>query len=155
MKDVWLLPLPPKLRVFIWKVVRGALPLGDNLETRWLKDLSKCTFCGLRENANHLFLTCDFAKTVWSLAPIAHGTFLTTATSFTAALQESRKTPNLPPTGVTTGSLNQKIFENRRFTETETLSKAVADAREWTEPRHIPTIHSRYMLTTLLQKHFF
>ncbi|KAG5385259.1 hypothetical protein IGI04_036729 [Brassica rapa subsp. trilocularis] len=105
--------------------MRGALLLGDNLETRGLMDSSKCTFCSLRETANHLFLTCNYAKTIWSLAPIAHRASLTNATSFTTELQASKKLSNLPTTGVTNGSL--------RFTETETLSKAIADAREWTE----------------------
>lgn len=33
MGDIWSIHLPPKLRVFLWKIVNGALPLGENLET--------------------------------------------------------------------------------------------------------------------------
>ncbi|KAL0724277.1 hypothetical protein Bca4012_038876 [Brassica carinata] len=160
MKDIWLLPLPPKLRVFLCKIVRGALPLGDNLETRGITDNSKCIFCGLKETANHLFLSCDFAKSIWSLAPILHGPSLATTTDFTVALQASRKMPNLPPTGVKIGSLfpwivwsiwttrNQRIFENRHFTGRETLRKSTADAREWEEAQtdntqQLATPHSR------------
>lgn len=145
MKDIWLLPLPPKIRVFLWKIVRGALPLGDNLETRGITTTTNCVFCGLKETVNHMFLACNFATEVWSLAPIHCGDNLANARDFTAALQASKASPNLPPRGMVKGSLfpwivwtiwktrNQRVFENIHFSTVEVIHKAVIEAREWEE----------------------
>lgn len=61
-RDIWKLQLPLKLRVFLWKAIRGALPIGANLETRGLTTNTTCVFCGMRETLDHLFLLmsiCD------------------------------------------------------------------------------------------------
>lgn len=52
MKDIWLLPIPPKIRVFLWKIVKGALPLGGNLESRGLITNVQCAYCGMKETAD-------------------------------------------------------------------------------------------------------
>ena len=50
MADIWLIPIPPKLRVFLWKIVQKALPLGDNLESRGIIATNlNCIHCGARE----------------------------------------------------------------------------------------------------------
>ena len=144
-KDIWTVPLPPKLRVFLWKITKGALPLGENLETRGLTENLTCTHCGMKETASHLFLHCQFAVDIWSAAPISNLAVITTALDFEEALKLGTKLTNLPPTGLHMGPLfpwivwniwitrNLKIFENRVFKPAETLSKAIADAREWQE----------------------
>ncbi|RID46249.1 hypothetical protein BRARA_I02929 [Brassica rapa] len=106
--------------------MRGALLLGDNLETRGLMDSSKCTFCSLRETANHLFLTCNYAKTIWSLAPIAHRASLTNATSFTTELQASKKLSNLPTTGVTNGSLLHQGSKTEEWVSSPLVAEGLA-----------------------------
>lgn len=72
-------------------------------------------------------------------------THITSATTFTTALKESKRTTTLPPTGLAEGPLfpwicwtiwttrNQLIFENRVFSPLETLTKAICLAREWQE----------------------
>lgn len=68
MKDIWQLPILLKLRAFLWKVVRRALPFGYNLATKGLAAKTKCHFCDMREIKDHLFLTCQFAASVWAIA---------------------------------------------------------------------------------------
>ncbi|KAG2289674.1 hypothetical protein Bca52824_049278 [Brassica carinata] len=144
-KDIWTVPLPPKLRVFLWEITKRALPLGENLETRGLTENLTCTHCGMKETASHLFLHCQFAVYIWSAAPISNMAVNTTALDFKEALKLGTKLTNLPPTGLHMGPLfpcivwniwitrKLKIFENMVFKPAETLSKAIADAREWQE----------------------
>ncbi|XP_048631635.1 uncharacterized protein LOC125606816 [Brassica napus] len=99
----------------------------------------------MKETASHLFLHCQFAVDIWSAAPISNLAVITTALDFEEALKLGTKLTNLPPTGLHMGPLfpwivwniwitrNLKIFENRVFKPAETLSKAIADAREWQE----------------------
>lgn len=50
-------------------------------------------------------LSCQFAASVWTFAPILHSHTISTDPDFTAALQTSWKSINLPPAGVHLGSL--------------------------------------------------
>ncbi|KAG2279747.1 hypothetical protein Bca52824_050967 [Brassica carinata] len=143
--DIWRGDFSPKLIVFLRKIVKGALPLGENLEKRSILSNSKCIHCGLRETATHMFLHCRFAASIWEMAPLLHVERITSATTFATALKESKKTLNLPPSGLISGPLfpwicwmiwtsrNQLIFENRVFSPLETLTKAICLSREWHE----------------------
>ena len=151
MEDIWLIPIPPKIRVFLWNIVQRALPLGETLASRGISTTSfACTHCGDRETANHLFLTCPFARQVWNQTPIHNVINIIDSADFQGALKDSKKTMNLPPTGMRMGSLfpwicwniwiarNHKIFQNRYFEAKEVLSKAVADALEWQTAQEQP-----------------
>ncbi|XP_013633184.1 PREDICTED: uncharacterized protein LOC106338847 [Brassica oleracea var. oleracea] len=79
------------------------------------------------------------------MVPILGNSTIAEATTFISALKASKITRNLPPTGLRLRSLfpwivwtvwttrNQRIFENRTFDATETLTKAITYAREWQE----------------------
>ncbi|XP_048612061.1 uncharacterized protein LOC125586243 [Brassica napus] len=97
----------------------------------------------LQETVDHLFISCQFATSVWEAAPFSNVQATLGTTHFTSALQASLKLVNLPPTGVHLVSLfpwivwtiwlirNQRIFHNREFDGRATLTKATTDAREW------------------------
>ncbi|KAG2329702.1 hypothetical protein Bca52824_000882 [Brassica carinata] len=143
MTDIWQLPISPKISVFLWKVVRGALLLGDHLETRGLIATTKCPFCDMRETADHLFLACQFSTSVWAIAPIQNADMLSKTPELTIALKASKTLKNLPPTEFISGSMfpwivwmiwqrrNQRIFENRIFDAGDTITKAISDTRKW------------------------
>lgn len=57
LKDVWKIQTAPKLKLFIWKIKHGALPVGDRLEARHILSNSKCTHCDNVETISHLFLS--------------------------------------------------------------------------------------------------
>lgn len=141
-KDIWRGQFSPKVLVFLWKIVKGALPLGENLEKRGFGTNVKCIHCGSRETASHIFLHCRFAKSMRELAPVTPPEIISSALSFEAGLKASTKLTNLPPSGLANGPLfpwicwtiwttrNQQIFENRVITVEETLSKAICLAKE-------------------------
>lgn len=90
---------------------------------------TKCVFCGLQETVDHLFISCQFATSVWEAAPFSNVQATLGTTNFTSVLQASRKLVNLPPTGVHLVSLfpwivwtiwltrNQRIFRTENSME--------------------------------------
>lgn len=64
-KFLWKINVPPKIRVFVWLLVRNSVLTKDNLLKRgWVGD-SKCVFCGKDEMVDHIFLQCPVAKFLW------------------------------------------------------------------------------------------
>ena len=72
-KNIWKLKLSPKVKLFLWKLFHGALPVGTQLRARQINVEGICKTCGLPESINHLFLECGFAQQVWSQAPVSPG----------------------------------------------------------------------------------
>lgn len=61
----WRLPLPPKIRAFMWLVHRNKILTKLKLHNRgWAGDIT-CQICTHPEDADHLFFHCYFAKHVW------------------------------------------------------------------------------------------
>ncbi|KAG2302260.1 hypothetical protein Bca52824_030911 [Brassica carinata] len=143
-KAIWSSKVSPKLHLFLWKLVQGALPLGENLAKRGMLNNIVCRHCEELETAEHLFLHCSYTRRIWDSSiwkqdfnPSSHDTF-------TAAFLTSSKQINLPPLGVTETlfpwicwgiwtARNFFIFENRKFLPGEILVKAIKSAQEWTQ----------------------
>lgn len=68
-KCIWSLDTVPKIKIFLWKVVSGALPVADNLIHGGMKTNSCCQICGLGgESVNHVLFDCTIAKQTWALS---------------------------------------------------------------------------------------
>ncbi|XP_078153121.1 uncharacterized protein LOC144548322 [Carex rostrata] len=69
----------PRLRLFLWKLVHNALPLGAVLKARTSKGDSICAVCGEEnEDAAHMVFLCSFARSCWFAGPLSVRTdFLT------------------------------------------------------------------------------
>lgn len=53
----------PRIRLFLWKLVQGALPLGVNLQKRNLRGDALCCMCGKElESEVHMVFRCEFAR---------------------------------------------------------------------------------------------
>ncbi|KAF3488490.1 hypothetical protein F2Q69_00056706 [Brassica cretica] len=77
----------------------------------------KCKRCGEVETTTHVMFLCPFAKKVWEEIP--------------ALFVPSPSTPWIM--WVLWTSRNQLVFEDKSFSETEVLGKAIKHAREWQE----------------------
>lgn len=139
-KSIWNVKTAPKIRDFLWRTVRKAIPVSSNLATRGIQEFP-CKRCNGVEDDLHLFLQCDIAREVWELAPLAvkpssatpsMATLISAASSFIV----------LPPVGLTIPlwpwilwhlwkARNKLSFENRAFSSMEIILKAITDAREW------------------------
>jgi len=143
MRDVWKLAIPPKLKMFLWKMKHEAIPVNARLHARQIIPSAKCTFCDEDESIKHLFFHCPFAKEVWKDAPFASNLDTDQILNVQEGIQFAMQTKPLPPTGINSTHLaawiiwsiwlarNQKIFQNRIFSGQNTLLKALTSAREW------------------------
>ncbi|KAH0924512.1 hypothetical protein HID58_016768 [Brassica napus] len=118
-------------------------PVGSLLESRGLSVSSVCQRCGARETELHVLLQCPFAEKVWDLVPCLHKPVTSVINSVSALLQCCRKMISLPPLGlgdiplypwvlwVLWTNRNKLLFENKQFSEENSVLKAIQDARAW------------------------
>lgn len=67
--QVWNLKAPPKVKVFIWKALSGALSVFDCLSARGIKYDTVCQTCGEDgESINHVLFSCTLARQVWAVS---------------------------------------------------------------------------------------
>lgn len=141
-KCVWNVKCSPKLQHFLWKLKANALAVGENLLKRGIQVDGKCKRCGENESVIHVMALCPFAQRVWNKAPVVSGLLLTSVQSVGELLTECTKTINLPPSGLVNPlypwilwvlwtSRNQLLFEDKSFSESEVMLKALKAAKEW------------------------
>lgn len=142
LSHIWNVKTGPKLKDFLWRVVRKAIPVSSNLEKRGFPSFN-CKTCGASEDDLHVFLKCPLAEEVWNCIPTQHRP--ASALPIVAELikQGCTFTP-LPPTGITSPlwpwvlwnlwkARNKLVFENRTFTAQEVALKSIQDAKEWSQ----------------------
>ncbi|XP_062006018.1 uncharacterized protein LOC133723218 [Rosa rugosa] len=62
----WSLPIPPKLKIFLWSFVSGKLLTNEQRVIRRIATNSSCQFCtNTHESMLHIFRDCPKAKQVW------------------------------------------------------------------------------------------
>lgn len=82
MEKCWKLKTAPKIRVFLWKILNGALPVAKRLQTRGLRIVDGCMFCGIREESiNHIVFQCPLVRQSWAMSnvpspPTGFGSFV-------------------------------------------------------------------------------
>lgn len=142
-KSVWNLNLPPKVKMFTWKSLKGILPVGERLVARHINAEVKCKRCGSSESINHLFFRCPFAREVWKLAPLVRDTEISGMIDLRADWMDLHGLTCLPPAGVSSTPLvpwilwslwksrNKFAFENFAGNPVLTLTRAIVAAREW------------------------
>ncbi|KAK6164785.1 hypothetical protein DH2020_001649 [Rehmannia glutinosa] len=68
---LWKLPIPPKIKHFLWRACRDCLPNRQNLQRRGIIVSSLCVLCGASlENNWHIFVACPFALCCWERAEL-------------------------------------------------------------------------------------
>jgi ribonuclease HI len=64
---LWKVPVPSKIRVFLWRVARHSLPTGDVRHDRHMAPSPACSICGLEDSWRHSLFECNMSRCVWSL----------------------------------------------------------------------------------------
>lgn len=83
-KEFWKMKIPPMYLIFTWKLINRAIPFPDILQEHHLKGNNFCPFCQMDHIAiDHIFFTCDFAKSIWfgngisfNNSNLPHGSFI-------------------------------------------------------------------------------
>lgn len=158
-QHVWSINTSEKLKLFLWKLCRGALALGVNLQQRGMALQAVCPHCNAAESALHLFFTCPFAQQVWRLAPFTSPVDWLDINTPHQALTRATSLLCLPPTGLSTDLVswilwgiwkarNLLSFEHRAATAQVVLTNAISGAREWSlaqQPNLPRTSPTRFM----------
>lgn len=145
LKHIWNVGTSPKIKDFLWKIIKKAIPVSDNLSKCGVPPFN-CKRCGAYEDDLHVFLTCPFAEEVWNLLPLRERPSPVTL-SMNALVKAGNNFTPLPPSGISAPiwpwvlwnlwkSRNKLIFENRAFTVQETVLKCILDAKEWIEAQN-------------------
>lgn len=72
-KAIWKLPVIPKIRNFIWRLVKNILPTKANLHSKGILIDRAYGFChDATENVDHLFMKCNFAKASCFSPPLGY-----------------------------------------------------------------------------------
>ncbi|CAM8962680.1 unnamed protein product [Rhodiola kirilowii] len=66
-KCLWKLPIPRKIKIFLWRGYHAGLPTGMQLWKKQIGSSHHCFLCGYHvEDDVHPFITCWWSKAVWS-----------------------------------------------------------------------------------------
>ncbi|KAM6571333.1 hypothetical protein CsatA_015413 [Cannabis sativa] len=67
--NFWKLNLPPKVRIFVWKLFHTSLPVAAELYRRHIANSPYCSICNsCEETIIHALFYCPRAKSVWDLS---------------------------------------------------------------------------------------
>ena len=62
-RRIWKLDVPPKVRVFWWRVINEFLPAKQVLHRRHIEPVATCDTCGSQEESiGHVLMDCTIAK---------------------------------------------------------------------------------------------
>ena len=111
-KNVWNMDCAPKVKLFAWKVLKGALPVGERLVERHVPIDPQCKRCGCTESITHLLFHCPFARKVWRLAPLDKDVECSGMLDLVTSWNDLCAILSLPPSGVASGSLFLWIIWN-------------------------------------------
>jgi hypothetical protein len=65
-RKLWKCKVPPKVRVFWWRIFNEYIPSRANLHQRHIDPLSICDTCGARDETTfHALLECTYARQFW------------------------------------------------------------------------------------------
>lgn len=68
-KLIWKLEVPPKVKVFWWRVMHDYLPAKKELHRRHLEPTAHCETCGSEEESlRHVLTECTIARIFWEQA---------------------------------------------------------------------------------------
>lgn len=73
-KMIWKLKVPPKIRVFWWRVIHEFLPARKILHGRHMEPIANCELCGAdEETIRHVLCDCTIAREFWEHAKTLAG----------------------------------------------------------------------------------
>ena len=152
---MWGLKTAPKVKMLVWKALKGALPVGMRLAERFVPAEKDCKRCGRPESITHLFIQCPYAQEVWEAVPFTSGIDNSGDLDLDTFWNDVKHMICLPPTGIVAGQLapwimwelwtarNKFVFTGRTTTPMESLSRAVAAGREWQNGQEQPKVQQQ------------
>jgi len=155
LKDqAWKLQTDPKIKVFLWKALSGALPVADRLNRRGMRLDNVCQGCGgSDETINHVLFSCPIARQIWALSDYPSPEFGFDKGSVFSNInhllinRDNRNWPSLLKKKFPWiiwriwKNRNSLFFEGNQFLASDTISKIDDDVQEWFAAQVSETIH--------------
>ena len=70
---LWKAPLPLKIKIFVWQLLRDRLPSGVEVRKRQGPRDGQCPMCGVPETGPHILFSCPTARFLWNFVHEALG----------------------------------------------------------------------------------
>ncbi|KAG7570254.1 Reverse transcriptase zinc-binding domain [Arabidopsis thaliana x Arabidopsis arenosa] len=152
--QIWKLQAPSKIKIFIWKVVSGAIPVAESLNSRGMNVDLRCQLCGAEgESSNHILFACPLARQVWALSgfPFPEEGFdqtsiyqnihlvLSLAKSQRLQLQTRRSLPWI--FWLLWKTRNNLVFDGRVFLISDLMKKIIEDSDDWFLAQEVDARH--------------
>lgn len=140
---VWKNKVAPKIKLFLWKIFQGALPVGERLAARNITADPLCKRCGGTESIHHLLFHCEFAQRIWASASFSPTIDSSGLIDLAVNWSDLMDLTCLPPTGIPSNELipwllwsiwnarNNLLFNKKTTSPEAVVTKATASAREW------------------------
>uniref|UniRef100_A0A8I6YL32 Reverse transcriptase zinc-binding domain-containing protein n=1 Tax=Hordeum vulgare subsp. vulgare TaxID=112509 RepID=A0A8I6YL32_HORVV len=62
LSPLWKAPLPLKIKIFVWQLLRDCLPSGTEVLKRHGPDNGICPLCHVPETGSHILFSCVVAQ---------------------------------------------------------------------------------------------
>ena len=70
---IWSLDVPPRIKLFGWKVGVGGLATKANIARRIMSFSGNCDICGYLEDSDlHALFTCPIAQEIWAASELTN-----------------------------------------------------------------------------------
>ncbi|KAE8769567.1 dna replication licensing factor mcm2 [Hordeum vulgare] len=73
LSSLWKAPLPLKIKIFVWQLLRDRLPSGTEVLKRHGSGNGTCPLCDVPENGTHILFSCVAAQALWGFVREALG----------------------------------------------------------------------------------
>ncbi|KAL3819736.1 hypothetical protein ACJIZ3_005641 [Penstemon smallii] len=79
---IWSTKIPNKIKIFVWRALKNALPVNENLQRRKMLNVGLCLVChNYEETIFHALFRCTLARQIWALSGIPWSTYKEYGTS--------------------------------------------------------------------------
>jgi hypothetical protein len=152
-KKLWKLKVPNKVRIFLWRVLRGCLPVRARLLTKGVHCDPKCPCCGeYEENEWHCFVGCMAAQEVWKEADCWQATNKYSAHAMSFVSMVFKMINELDNNSMSTVAMvlwslwwrrNQKCWNESLPTVVETVRRSRENLHDWRQAHGCATVNAR------------
>uniref|UniRef100_A0A453P841 Reverse transcriptase zinc-binding domain-containing protein n=1 Tax=Aegilops tauschii subsp. strangulata TaxID=200361 RepID=A0A453P841_AEGTS len=73
LSPLWKVPMPLKIKIFVWQLLRDRLPSGTEVLKRHGLSNGLCPLCLIPETRTHILFSCVAAQALWCFVHEALG----------------------------------------------------------------------------------